>query len=89
MHHGLRWRGHRFGLGWCRFYHVDRYNLWLWLDRHRLRQMGINQSPDHQRLYNGTNHQRPSEVILLELWGLNRGGEGSGVHTFLMSLVRL
>ena len=88
MHHRLRRRRHRFGLGWCRFDHVDRHNLWLWFDRHRLRQMGINQSPNHQCLYNGTDHQRPSEVILPELGGLNRGGEGGCIHTFSMSLHR-
>ena len=88
MHHGFRWRGHRFGLGWCRFHHVNRHNLGLWFDRHRLRQMGINQSPNHQCLYNGTDHQRSSEVILSELRGLNRGGEGSCIHTFSISLHR-
>ena len=88
MHHGFLWRGQRFGLRWCRLNHVDRHNLWLWFDRHRLRQVGINQSPDHQCLYNSTDHQRPSEVILPELRGLNRGGEGSCIHTFAMSLHR-
>ena len=89
LHHGLRWRGHWFGLGWSRFDQVDRHNLWLWFDRHRLRQVGINQPPDHQCLYNGTDHQRPAEVIFLEFRGLNRGGEGGCIHTFSMSLDRM
>ena len=88
MHHGFRWRGYRFGLRRCRFKHVNRHDLGLWFDRHWLRQVGINQTSDHQCLYHSTDHQRPAEVILPELGGLNRGGEGGSIHTFSMSLHR-